>query len=140
MRRGEALTDADRWPWLDRLGTAIGVAVAGEGLAVAACSALKRAYRDRLRAAAVAPALFVLLEVERGELVRRLHSRTHHYMPASLLDSQLAILERPGTDEMALALDCTQSPHLLADRVAAWLADNNGFDDSKIALGWGARA
>jgi len=140
MRRGEALTDADRWPWLDRLGTAIGVAVAGEGLAVAACSALKRAYRDRLRAAAVAPALFVLLEVERGELVRRLHSRTHHYMPASLLDSQLAILERPGTDEMALTLDCTQPPHLLADRVAAWLADNNGFDDSKIALGWGARA
>ena len=137
MRRGEALTDADRWPWLDRLGTAIGVAVAGEGLAVAACSALKRVYRDRLRAAAVAPALFVLLEVERGELVRRLHNRAHHYMPASLLDSQLAIFEAPGTDEMALTLDSTQPPHLLAERVAAWLADNNGFDESKIALGWG---
>ena len=140
MRRGEALTDADRWPWLDRLGTAIGVAVAGEGLAVAACSALKRAYRDRLRAAAVAPALFVLLEVERGELVRRLHNRTDHYMPASLLDSQLAILETPGTDEMALTLDSSQPPHLLADRVAAWLTDNNGFDESKTALGWGRQS
>ncbi len=104
MRAGHPLDDADRWPWLDRLGAAIGAAVRGDGLAVAACSALKRSYRERLEQAAGVPLLFVLLDGDRAELAERLSARQGHYMPASLLDSQLATLERPAADENALAL------------------------------------
>jgi gluconokinase len=121
MRGGEPLTDADRWPWLDELGAAIGKAVAEDGVAVAACSALKRVYRDRLRAAIGAPTRFVLLEVGREELVRRLNNRPGHYMPASLIDSQLAILERPGPDEAALSIASTVPPTDEADTVLQWL-------------------
>lgn len=121
MRAGVPLSDADRWPWLDTLGEAIGKAVRQEGVAVAACSALKRAYRDRLRAAIGLPTSFVLLEVGREELVRRLGNRPGHYMPASLIDSQLAILEPPGTDERAIMIDSTLPPAQEADRVLQWL-------------------
>jgi gluconokinase len=124
MRSGEPLTDADRWPWLDTLGAAIGKAVAEEGIAVAACSALKRSYRDRLRAAIGAPTRFVLLEVGRDELVRRLNNRPGHYMPASLIDSQLAILERPGRDEQAMSIASTVPPTTEADTVLQWLGDD----------------
>jgi gluconokinase len=122
MRSGEPLTDTDRWPWLDDLGAAIDAAVKREGVAVAACSALKRVYRDRLRAAIGAPVRFVLLEAGREELVRRLNNRPDHYMPASLIDSQLAILERPDRDEQALALESMLTPNEEADRALQWLA------------------
>ena len=105
MQSGRPLDDADRWPWLDRLGGAVGDAVADEGIAVAACSALKRVYRERLIEAAGVPLLFVLLEADPAELARRMLQRADHYMPASLLDSQLAALERPNSDERALVLE-----------------------------------
>ena len=72
MRSGQPLTDADRWPWLDRLGGAIGEAVAAHGVAVAACSALRRCYRDRLIEAIGAATRFVLLDSPHEELQRRL--------------------------------------------------------------------
>jgi len=120
MRGGQPLDDDDRWPWLDRLGAAIGRAVGDAGVAVAACSALKRSYRERLAAAAGVPLLFVLLDAGPGELARRLRSRPGHYMPASLLDSQLAALERPGADERAVALDAARPPEALARDALAW--------------------
>lgn len=120
MARGEPLSDADRWPWLDRLGKAIADEVAAHGIAIVACSALKRSYRDRLRAAA--PVKFVLLEGERDELARRLTTRTGHYMPASLLSSQLETLELPTPDEQVLTLDAHRTPPELRDDVMAWLA------------------
>ncbi|MGA1797278.1 gluconokinase [Sphingomonas sp. 4RDLI-65] len=120
MQAGHALDDADRWPWLDRLGAAIGVAAQRKG-AVAACSALKRGYRDRLRTASAVPLSFVLLDTEPGEIARRLATRTGHYMSVSLLDSQLATLERPGADECALTLDAGRSPEMLAADVLVWL-------------------
>jgi len=135
MRAGQPLTDADRWPWLDRLGAAIGFAATGQGRSVAACSALRRAYRDRLRAAIAAPTAFVLLEADRYELTRRLENRPGHYMPASLLDSQLATLEKPQTDELALALDSTLPPELLANRVLDWVSGTAQSNDRKTALG-----
>src|ERR1043165_2693670 len=61
MRAGTPLTDADRWPWLERLGRAIGTAVAEHGITVASCSSLKRIYRDRLRETIAIPVCFVLL-------------------------------------------------------------------------------
>lgn len=121
MRAGIPLTDADRWPWLDRLGTAMAGRVAAEGIAVAACSALRRVYRDRLRAAIEAPVGFALLAAEPEELLRRLTSRTHHYMPASLLTSQLNTLEPPQPDELAITIDARHPVSLACEQILAWL-------------------
>ena len=121
MRAGQALCDDDRWPWLDRLGAAIGSAIADQGLAVAACSALRRSYRDRLVAAIPVLTRFVLLDNSRDELERRLASRVRHYMPPSLLDSQLETLERPGADEAAVAFDASAPPDALCRMTLAWL-------------------
>lgn len=123
MAAGAALTDDDRWPWLDRLGAALGAAARGEGVAVAACSALRRAYRERLAAAAGMKLRFVFLDTDHDEIARRMRGRGGHYMPASLLDSQLATLERPGTDEPALRLDARRPPDVLAEEVRAWTGD-----------------
>ena len=98
MRAGIPLTDADRWPWLDRIGARLTKATQGERGLVIACSALKRVYRDRLRAAA--PGLrFVFLDGSAELIAERLARRAGHYMPAGLLASQLQTLERPQADE-----------------------------------------
>ncbi|MBC7670391.1 gluconokinase [Caulobacter sp. DWP3-1-3b2] len=125
MSTGQPLVDDDRWPWIDRLGGAIGQALTPSGTAVAACSALRRSYRDRLRAAIPALTRFVLLDPNPDELQRRLDQRTGHYMPASLLGSQLATLERPGADEAATALAAEASPLQLRDATLAWLEAND---------------
>lgn len=122
MRSGQPLTDEDRWPWLDRLGRAIDAAVAERGITVAACSALRRAYRDRLRQTISAPVCFVLLDAEHPELLRRLTNRSGHYMPPSLLTSQLETLERPAPDESVIVLDARQTPSVLRDEIIAYLA------------------
>jgi gluconokinase len=96
MSAGIALTDADRWPWLD----AIGSALAGSGgRLIVACSALRRSYRDRLIAAAGRPVVFVWLDGSKETIGARMARRKHHFMPTSLLDSQFATLEPPGPDE-----------------------------------------
>ena len=108
MAAGTPLTDADRADWLLTIATRLGQAhAAGQGLVVS-CSALKRRYRDPLRAAC--PGLhFVHLHGSAGQLRRRLQTRTGHYMPASLLDSQLSALEPPGADENALVFNIALS-------------------------------
>lgn len=93
MARGVPLDDADRTPWLDAVAGA-----AASGDIVVACSALRRLYRDRLRAG-VPGAYFVQLDVSRLELERRVGERSHEFMPPSLLDSQLATLEPLAPDE-----------------------------------------
>lgn len=98
MAAGIPLDDADRAPWLVAIG-----AVLAAGPVVVACSALKRAYRDRLRVAA--PELeLVYLEVDRATLLDRMAHRTH-FMPPSLLDSQLATLEPPTAEENAIVVN-----------------------------------
>ena len=123
MRGGQPLTDEDRWPWLDALGAAVAETIAAGGFAVASCSALRRVYRDRLRAAIGPGVLFVLLEADAAELARRLTQRPGHYMPANLLGSQLATLERPDADEDALDLRTERAPALLAEQVLNRLAE-----------------
>ncbi|OJY71230.1 MAG: gluconokinase [Sphingobium sp. 66-54] len=122
MSRGEPLNDADRWPWLDRLGKVLHDVVEQEGLVVAACSALKYCYRERLGAAVGAPVAFIMLETDREELSRRLNSRENHYMPASLLASQFDALERPFESERALILDASLPPETLCRASREWLA------------------
>lgn len=121
MRSGEPLGDADRWPWLERIGAAIAQSVADHGVTVAACSALRRCYRDRLRATVGGPVRFILLDNDRDRLLERLAGRAGHFMPASLLDSQFATLERPLAEEQAITLATEDSPLQLRDLVLARL-------------------
>ena len=95
MSKGIALSDADRWPWLDAVGRALSEAREEGGDVVVSCSALKKSYRDRLRAAAGDALSFVFLKGSREILLSRMAARQGHFMPASLLDSQLATLEDP---------------------------------------------
>ena len=121
MRAGQPLDDDDRWPWLDRLGAAISETLTADGAVVAACSALRLRYRQRLREAIPVPTRFVLLDASYEEILRRLSQRAGHYMPASLLDSQLATLERPSPDEAIFTLDAAEPPERLCDIALAWL-------------------
>jgi gluconokinase len=121
MRAGQSLSDEDRWPWLDRIGKALQSAVFENGVAVTSCSALKKTYRERLAAAIAAPTSFVLLNVGREELQTRLQTRSDHFMPATLLESQLALLERPTHAESALVVDANSHPEALCKIIRAWL-------------------
>lgn len=120
MSAGEPLADADRAPWLDAVVQRMADSADGAGLVVA-CSALKRAYRDRLRQAA--PDLVLVWLTGPTALVRdRLTIRTGHFMPAALLESQLATLEPPTLDEQPVVADITPP----AEDVAAWIAGRLG--------------
>jgi gluconokinase len=121
MRGGRPLTDEDRWPWLDRLALASATAIETHGVVVTACSALRISYRDRLRAKIGGQVRFILLDNDRERILARLENRPGHYMPASLLDSQLATLERPTADEGAIILSTDAPPDVLRDRSLAWL-------------------
>ena len=107
MSAGVPLTDDDRWPWLAKVGEAMAAASA-TGIVVA-CSALKRSYRDAIRAQAPA-ARFVYLDGSRELLASRLGHREGHFMPATLLDSQLAALEPLGEGERGLVIGVGHSP------------------------------
>ncbi|HVS60658.1 MAG TPA: gluconokinase [Gemmatimonadaceae bacterium] len=118
MSSGVPLTDDDRVRWLRSLAVRIREAKdAGTGL-VMSCSALKRSYRDVLRAEA-GELRFVFLRGPRALLAERLAGRRGHFMPPSLLDSQLATLQEPSPDEDAWVCDIRQSPQ---DLVAALVA------------------
>ena len=96
MRAGIALEDADRWPWLERIGDYL--AQPHPQGRVVACSALKRVYRDRIRAQA-GGVCFVFLDGDFDLIEQRMRQRPGHYMPAGLLDSQFRTLEIPQADE-----------------------------------------
>ena len=116
MSRGEPLTDADRWPWLDRLAAEFARVRKSGRNAVLACSALKRAYRDRLRKGA--PELSLLfLKGDKALIGERLRARTRHFMPPGLLDSQFASLEEPGPDESPVVLDVSPPLQTLMARL-----------------------
>ena len=120
MASGVALTDEDRWPWLDAVAEAASQAAASGG-AVVACSALRRVYRDRLVGLIRAPVRFVLPDADRALLAERMSNRPGHYMPVSLLDSQIATLEPPEADEIVLRLPATESLTAQAAAVRRWL-------------------
>jgi len=121
MAAGTPLTDADRAPWLARVGEVL----AGAQGIVLACSALRRPYRDAIRAGAP-DAVFVQLDVDPGELQARMRTRRHHYMPASLLPSQLAALEPLQPDEPGVIVDAAGPPAEVVARVRAALASRRG--------------
>jgi len=118
MAAGTPLTDDDRRGWLLAIGTRLRDAKrAGRGLVVS-CSALKRSYRDLLRSAGDDTVRFVYLAGSRALLAERMAQRREHFMPPSLLESQLAILEEPGPDERAWVCDIRETPEaIVADLV-----------------------
>ncbi len=118
MAHGIALTDADRADWLATLGAQLQARPAG---AVVTCSALKRAYRDRLREAA--PGLrFVFLEIGKADAQARVGARASHFFSSSLVDNQFATLESPVGEAGVLRLDATLPLAQLQAAVTAWLA------------------
>ncbi|WP_221032874.1 gluconokinase [Actomonas aquatica] len=120
MRAGTPLDDTDRAPWLDRLRALLSDhATRGAGI-VLACSALKAVYRQRLSPPDHPPA-FVYLHGTRELLASRLQARAGHYMPASLLDSQLATLEPPPPAE-AVWCDVALTPNQIVQHVLAHLS------------------
>jgi gluconokinase len=124
MAQGIPLTDDDRRPWLLAIAQQLRDAQrAGLGLVVT-CSALKRSYRDLLRSAGEAGGAlqFVHLTGDRDVIAERLAGRRGHFMPASLLDSQLATLEPPAPDERAWVCDIRESP----DAIVANLVKRTG--------------
>jgi gluconokinase len=121
MSAGIPLTDEDRLPWLDAIGAAIRDADPRRP-AVVSCSALKRAYRDRIAAAARRPVDFIYLHGPHEVLAERMQTRRGHFMPASLLDSQLATLEPPQADERAIAVSIEMPVEAIVDAVLAALA------------------
>ena len=109
MTVGTPLTDDDRWPWLEIIGRAMKAeCVAGRGV-IASCSSLKKVYRQKLAEAAGMPISFIFLYGSRELLAARMADRKGHFMPTSLLDSQLKTLEVPGPDEDAVHLDVALS-------------------------------
>ncbi|GAA1685527.1 gluconokinase [Microcella alkalica] len=121
MTAGVPLTDVDRWPWLDRVGRALAAgAASGDGV-VMACSALTSAYRFVLRHWSP-DTVFVHLTAPRGVLEARMAGRSDHFMPSSLLDSQLATLEPLGDDEVGLTIDVTPTIDRIVDETVTALA------------------
>jgi len=113
MAAGMPLTDADRHGWLVAIAARLRDAKrAGVGLVVS-CSALKRRYRDLLRSVGEADARFVYLAGSRALLAERMAQRRGHFMPGSLLESQLAILEEPSPDERAWLCDIRETPETI---------------------------
>lgn len=122
MSAGIPLTDTERWPWLALIGTAL----KGSTGTIASCSALKRSYREAIAAKAERPISFVFLDGDRALLERRIAARVNHFMPPSLLASQLATLEPAGEGERARRFDIAGSIETIAEEAAAWLAGQQG--------------
>nr|WP_107104002.1 gluconokinase, GntK/IdnK-type [Streptomyces niveiscabiei] len=121
MSAGTPLDDDDRWPWLDSIG-AWAHERAGLG-GVVSCSALKRSYRDRLRAAAPG-LLFVHLSGSRELIGERMGHREGHFMPTALLDSQFAALEPLQADEAGVVVEVSGRPEEIAERVRVQRLDD----------------
>jgi len=116
MRSGVPLDDADRWPWLDAVGAWIDARLAEGRSSVIACSALKRAYRDRLREGRPGVRVVFLSGAE-ALVAKRLSDRKGHYWPASLLPTQFAALEPPAPDEHPITVDVGPSPDVLVETI-----------------------
>lgn len=116
MAAGIPLTDEDRWPWLALVGDEL-EAAHPKGIIVA-CSALKRAYRDAIRAKAPDTA-FLQLDVELPLLQQRLNQRSGHFMPPLLLGSQLSALEPLGPDEAGLTAPASGDLESILDSITA---------------------
>ncbi|MCQ1834312.1 gluconokinase [Neorhizobium galegae] len=116
MAKGIPLTDDDRWPWLDLIGNELARARGRSESVVVSCSALKQTYRDRLRRESGGTLYFVFLTGDPKVLEQRMGARTGHFMPASLLQSQLATLESPEHEAGVVTVDIDASVDIIVDK------------------------
>ena len=119
MAAGQSLNDAERSPWLRKIGSRL---ASKRGHIVIACSALKRSYREIIRQEAPAT-VFVHLTGSPALLHGRMSRRAGHFMPATLLQSQLDTIERLSADEEGTELDISEAPDVVAAAAALWLRD-----------------
>jgi gluconokinase len=117
MSAGIPLTDDDRWPWLAH----VGLALEGTSGRIVSCSALKHSYREAIAAAAKRPVKFIHLHGSHTVLQQRITARKGHFMPPSLLDSQLATLECPSENENAISINIDQSAESIVTQALAFL-------------------
>jgi gluconokinase len=118
MSAGTPLEDADRWPWLAEIGKAL----QGKESRIASCSALKKSYREAIAKAAGRPVSFIFLHGSEELLAQRIAARKGHFMPPSLLRSQLATLEIPGAGEPAVRLDIALPVEELVEQAMNFLS------------------
>lgn len=117
MAAGIPLDDDDRWPWLDRVADEVQAPAPPGAPTVIACSALRRAYRDRIRAGTVGTVYFVHLHGGEETIAARMGGRGGHFMPQSLLDSQLRTLEPLEPDESGILVDIRDDVPVIVDVV-----------------------
>ena len=115
MRSGHPLTDNDRWPWLEQLRQQIERSLSARENAVLACSALKRAYRDRLHVSDEIK--FVFLRGDYALVQKQLRSRHGHFMNATLLQSQFDALDEPESDENVVTIELGRRPEEIVERI-----------------------
>nr|WP_315266252.1 gluconokinase [Microbacterium lemovicicum] len=120
MAAGVPLDDSDRWPWLDLVGDTLAVAARRDGIVIA-CSALRQTYRDHLRASAHG-VRFLHLHGTRELLLSRAAARHDHFMPASLLDSQISALEPLRGGEPGARFDVALPVDDVVEAALAWMA------------------
>lgn len=121
MQAGIPLTDDDRSGWLDRLARLLAQTMPGQGV-VLTCSALKRKYRDRLRAAGPAGAVgFVFLDLDYGTALQRVQERAGHFFSPELVANQFATLESPAGERAVLSVDATLPLADIVHRAQDWL-------------------
>jgi carbohydrate kinase (thermoresistant glucokinase family) len=120
MSRGVPLTDADRWPWLDAIAQWIDDRLERRAPGIVSCSALKRAYRQRIVGSRAGVGL-VYLQGEMSVIATRLATRTGHFMPAALLASQFEALEEPQADERPVVVSVAEPPARIAAAIIAAL-------------------
>ena len=116
MGAGTPLSDDDRWPWLGDLARSLHEAAERKGVAIGACSALKRAYRDIVVGDRPDVGL-VHLRGSRELIGRRMAARKGHFMPTALLDNQFATLQEPAPEERAIAVDIGGTPAEIVEEI-----------------------
>ncbi len=121
MAAGTPLTDEDRWPWLDLVGAELRKGYEAGGIVIS-CSALKKTYRERLREACGGPLAFVYLEGSEALLTERMGARTGHFMPLSLLKTQLATLEVPTGEPGVVTVSIDATPDEITDNAVKRLS------------------
>ncbi|MFD1198875.1 gluconokinase [Brucella gallinifaecis] len=118
MMAGVPLQDEDRWPWLDQIGERI---AAAKGGIVVSCSALKKTYRERMRAASGGVLIFVFLDGSFELLHQHMGQRTGHFMPVKMLESQLATLESPVGEPLVFRADIADPVDKIVAESIEWI-------------------
>jgi carbohydrate kinase (thermoresistant glucokinase family) len=126
MAAGQPLTDADRWPWLDAIAAHIGASRTAGQPVVVACSALRRAYRERLRAGH-GDLIFLHLAGAPEVIATRQAARQGHFMPPSLMASQFATLEDPAAEADAVTVSVQASPHEVVGNILSSLGERGAI-------------